>query len=296
MTFPRKIPMSSHTSSTTLDSLELSSIFSATPVESPQVSAVPSLDDIAGAIQRKIQSKTVVLLVGLPASGKSTVCKQLADLLNRQGYKSLIYNAGNIRRAMTSGFSDSEFFNPNNKRASQQREIYAKMCLDNMMEDLKANRINVGFLDATNSTAERRRLMLSLIYASGVQLSNVFVLDISCTDKKLLNYNITSKAFNLDYQGCDIATSIADFKKRSEHYFTVYEAPLEEEFADFKNVTCLSIRNGGKTYHSLDKYPENCDAAGSLMRMFVSNYYKLYGERYHAAVDEFYKTANWDWV
>lgn len=297
MSCPNGLHMSKNPSSVTLDSIfsrtESASTLSNTPAETSVLTSMPSFSGLTDLIQRKIQSKTVVLLVGLPGSGKSTICHQLSEFLKAQGYSSLIYNAGNIRRAMSSGFSDAEFFNPNNVEAAHKRETYATMCMDNMLEDLKENRVNVGFLDATNSTKARRRLMLELIQNAEFEIPNVFVLDVSCTEGRLVNYNITSKAFNQDYKGKDIATSISDFKRRSEHYFRVFEPLLPDEFSGFKNVKRLSIQNGGHTFFAPREISDDapCDVVAKLLSAFVTNYYKLYGERYHAAVEEFYNFA-----
>ncbi|KAM9913949.1 hypothetical protein OXX80_011428 [Metschnikowia pulcherrima] len=295
MTISCELPMSKNQSSVTLNSIfsktETTSTLSHTPVESHGLNSMPSFSGLTDLIQRKIQSKTVVLLVGLPGSGKSTVCNQLAEFLNSQGYSSLIYNAGNIRRAMSSGFSDSEFFNPDNVDATKKRELYATMCMDNMLDDLRENRVNVGFLDATNSTKARRRSMLELIQNADFEIPNIFVLDISCNDARLSNYNITSKAFNQDYRGKDIATSISDFKRRSEHYYRVFEPLSPQEFCEFKNVKQLSICDGGKTFVAPCEESADKDDVSKLLAAFVTNYYKLYGERYHAAVEEFYNFA-----
>lgn len=289
------LSVSTNTSCTSLDSLfsRLESLptISSTPVENTLIDATTlNLSHVSELIQKKIQSKTVVLLVGLPASGKSSICKQMVDFLNNNGYKSLIYNAGNIRRAIVQEFSDSEFFNPKNVEASRKRETFAKMCMDNMLEDFKENRINVGFLDATNTTKARRQKMIDLAHNSGIELSNIFILDVSCTDEKLVGYNVTSKAFNADYLGCDVSQSIADFKRRSEHYFQVYEPLLEEELEVYKDVSYLRIHNGGKLFVVKEVCPG--DAASKAVISFVSNYYKLYGERYHAAVDSFFDAAH----
>lgn len=209
--------------------------------------------------------------------------------MNNSNYTSLIYNAGNVRREMLAEFSDSEFFNPSNAEASQKRDLYAKMCMDNMIDDFRENRINVGILDATNSTRKRRQSIFQQIDESRVQFSNILVLDVSCSDIKFLGYNITSKAFNNDYKEKDIASSIADFKKRALHYLTIFEPVTDEELAQYGNVIHLSIANGGRLF-SVESKPIN-DAAGKLVANFVQNYFKLFGERYQAAVHSFYEAA-----
>lgn len=285
------IPISKQNSTTSLDSLfsrlDLATTISTTPVDAaPEL--LPNAAAVSNLIQQKIQSKTLVLLVGLPASGKSTVCKQLAEFLRANNFKLLIYNAGNIRRMMTTLFLDLEFFNPDNTAAAQQREVFARMCMDNMLEDFRANRINVGFLDATNTTAARRASMLRIVRESGVEFANIVVLDISCSDKALATYNITSKAFNVDYKGRDIAASIADFSRRTEHYFRVYEPVTDAEFALYGDAAYIRIENGGRKVYAKG---ETKDVAGQLISSFTANYYKLHGERYNAAAKSFHDMA-----
>lgn len=284
------ISMSKQTSTTSLDSLfsrldlatMSTSTLSTTPVDQLPP-PVPTAADVADLIHSKLQPKTMVLLVGLPASGKSTVCKQLAEFVRANGYKALVYNAGNIRRMMTSLFSDSEFFNPANVAAANQRELFAQMCMDNMLDDFRENRINVGFLDATNTTRARREKMLRRAHELGVAFANMVVLDVSVTDNRLLAYNITNKAFNADYKGRDVAASIADFQRRTEHYFKIYEPVLEEEFALYGDVAYVRIDNGQNVYtrgrlHGI---------TGRLLTTFTANYYKMHGEQYNSAVRSF---------
>lgn len=285
--------ISSYNSTTSLDSLFLrfdhAGTTTLTPVATSPHHHVLKAKDVCDLLHKTFAPKTLVMLVGLPASGKSTVCKQLAEYLRKNDYKSLIYNAGNIRRMMKQSFSDADFFNPNNELAKNQRELYAKMSLDNMLEDFRHNRISVGFLDATNTTRARRSRMLDLIHGSGIAFSNIILLDISCTDQRLQAFNITSKAFNVDYCGRDVAESIADFKQRTEHYFKVYEPISEEELATYKDVEHISIRNGGKEISFSSQTPK--DDVDQLFWEFASNYYKLYGEQYLDEVDKFYKVV-----
>lgn len=285
--------ISSYNSTTSLDSLfsrfDQASTSTITPVASSPQQHVLKAKDVCDILHKTYSPKTLVMLVGLPASGKSTICKQLAEVLKTNHYKSLIYNAGNIRRMLKHTFSDADFFNPDNEQTKLQREQYAKMSLDNMLDDFRHSRITVGFLDATNTTRARRARMLDLVHASGISFSNIILLDISCTDERLITYNITSKAFNVDYCGRDVAESIADFKQRTQHYYRVYEPVTEEELATYGDVEHISIRNGGKEYSISTKTPK--DDVDMLFWDFASNYFKLYGEKYLGEVDKFYKVV-----
>lgn len=281
--------LSSNASTTSLDSL-----FSR--FDAPSASLTPILllpqplikaQDVSDLLQKRIQLKTVVMLVGLPASGKSTICKQLAVHLQLHNYKSCIYNAGNMRRMMKQTFSDAEYFNPDNEQATKQRELFATVSMGNMLEDLRQNRINVGFLDATNTTRARRQRMLNIIRQLDISFSNVIVLDISCTDERLLAYNINGKAFNVDYCGRNAADSIADFRQRSKHYFKVYEPVEAAELESYADVVSAysSIENAKTVSFVADNISD--DACG-LFREFVTSYFETHGEAYHAAVDGFW--------
>lgn len=287
----RKLSLSSNPSTTSLDSLfsrfDTAPTLSITPAATlPQFQVLHS-KDVCDLLHKRIESKTVVMLVGLPASGKSTVCKQLAETLQQNNYKSLIYNAGNIRRMMKLSFSDAEFFNPDNEAATQQREHFATISMENMLEDFRHNRISVGFLDATNTTRTRRLRMLNIIRESDISFSNVIVLDISCTEERLLAYNINGKAFNVDYSGRNVGDSISDFRQRTNHYFKVYEPVTSTELELYRDVisSYISIQNAKSCRIISEK---NSDEVENLFRSFATGYYKTHGEAYHAAVDSFW--------
>ena len=61
------------------------------------------------------------MLVGLPASGKSTICKQFQEFINENSeYNAQIYNAGDVRRRRSaSEFNDAQFFDPNNEQGKR---------------------------------------------------------------------------------------------------------------------------------------------------------------------------------
>lgn len=283
--------LSSFNSTTSLDSLFLRFDQAPTATLTPVASSPPQhmlkSKDVCDLLQKTFTSKTLVLLVGLPASGKSTVCKQLAQMLKSNDYKTLIYNAGNIRRVMKQTFSDADFFDPTNKQARSQRELYATMSMENLLEDFRHNRITVGCLDATNTTKARRARMLEMAKSSGINFANIIVLDISCTDDRLVTFNIAGKASNVDYRGRDVSESISDFKQRTQHYFKVYEPVSEAELAGYEDVAYISIRNGGKEYVVPKTRARN--DVDLLFRGFASQYYNLHGGKYYDAVERFYQ-------
>lgn len=261
----------------------------ATTTPTDAVLQVSLLSDLSSLLDRKT-SRAIVVVVGLPASGKSTVAKQLCRHLAECGYNSRIYNAGNMRRQQKLlAFNDSEFFNPANAAAKSERENYATMTMIALLEDVASARVNVGFLDATNTTVERRNRMLQMIRDAHID-ATVVMLDVQTTSQALLNFNINGKAFNVDYRGKDYEYSIRDFKRRTEHYFQVYAPVLDEELAQNADLVSMYARiENARDYLVLFPKPAKTrpEVVGFL-NAFLANYFDQEGKRYYEAVDAFY--------
>ncbi|KAJ3315742.1 Fructose-2,6-bisphosphatase [Blyttiomyces sp. JEL0837] len=75
-----------------------------------------------------------VVMVGLPARGKTYVARKVARYLNWLGHKSEIFNVGNYRRKMAGANQAHAFFDPNNVENSKIREDIADMALDDMFK------------------------------------------------------------------------------------------------------------------------------------------------------------------
>ena len=58
-----------------------------------------------------------IVMVGLPARGKSTIANRLKENLTKYGVKTGIFNNGDLRRKLT-GIESSrpEFYDPNNQQ------------------------------------------------------------------------------------------------------------------------------------------------------------------------------------
>ncbi|ODV81344.1 P-loop containing nucleoside triphosphate hydrolase protein [Suhomyces tanzawaensis NRRL Y-17324] len=233
----------------------------------------------------------VVMLVGLPASGKSTLARHIHQFVSTcTPYTSAIYNAGDIRR-QNSSFHTSDFFNPNNLQGRMDREMYADINLHNLLHDLRRGATQVGFLDATNTTIDRRRRMFDTIRASGIN-PHVVVLDVQCTKPHLLNFNISGKAHNRDYHDKDYLTAVNDFKVRTRHYHKVYQPIVRDELAHYPLAMYVRVCNAGESFDnwSLDDSFKKTHFYLMLMH-FESNYYNTEGKRYFEAVEAFYKNS-----
>ncbi|OVF08674.1 putative 6-phosphofructo-2-kinase [Clavispora lusitaniae] len=255
-------PLQSRTSTTSLGSL-----------------FAPAPTDVCDTVQRRLGPKSLVMLVGLPASGKSTVCNYLAQHLEAHDYKALIYNAGVVRRNARAP-AGADFFDPQNVQAAALREQYASAAMTTLLSDLAHSRISVGFLDATNTTAARRKRMLEMALSSGVNFANIYVLDVACTDAQLLEHNIARKAGNVDYRGRSADEAVRDFRRRAAHYAQIYEPVSREEVARF-GATYIRIQDAGR---AVSMAAGSGDDVDQLVRSFVCDYYKNHGADYCAQV------------
>ena len=186
---------------------------------------------------RDVASKLVVVMVGLPARGKSYITKKIQRYLAWQQHNTEIFNVGHRRRvaanmavppdndqavedgptkpeqaaaillngapanleepselkldgrrklstAETKELQDqsAEFFDPHNENAAKFREQLALDTLDELLNYLLLKGGSVGILDATNSTIQRRQLLVNRIKAREPKLGILFI-ESTCTDK-----------------------------------------------------------------------------------------------------------------
>lgn len=76
----------------------------------------------------------------------------------------------------------AEFFDPHNENAAKFREQLALETLDELLNYLLLKGGSVGILDATNSTIQRRQLLVDRIKAREPKLGILFI-ESHCTDK-----------------------------------------------------------------------------------------------------------------
>lgn len=176
-------------------------------------------------------SKLVIVMVGLPATGKSFITNKLSRYLNFSMYFCKVFNVGNTRRqfAREHGLNDqdSNFFDPRNSEFSKLRDKWALDTLDQLLDYLLDGPGSVGIFDATNTTKERRKTVLDKIRQRNAHLKVLF-LESVCSDKSVVEKNIQLKLFGPDYKGKDPESSLKDFKERLSNYMKAYE-PIEDE-------------------------------------------------------------------
>lgn len=188
-------------------------------------------------------SKLVIVMVGLPARGKSYIVKKLARYFNWSGHNCRIFNCGDRRRQHANNSTqDADFFNNNNVEAQTLREQLAMQTLESLINWVVNENGTVGIFDATNSTRKRRTSIMNRIHQED-DLKVLFVESI-CTDTELLEANMRLKLQGPDYRGRDPVEALEDFKNRVRNYEAAYETIGEAE--EKNDESFVQIINVGK--------------------------------------------------
>jgi broad specificity phosphatase PhoE len=177
--------------------------------------------------------KYALVMVGLPARGKSYTARKLSGYLSWLGYPAKVFNVGERRRATLGAGATHEFFDPDNADAQRQREALGLTTLEEMLAWLRTGG-RVALYDATNSTRERRARVRAACAAAGVEVLHI---EISATDPAIIDHNIREvKLDSPDYVGMPTEAAVRDFRRRIAHYERVYEPVGEDEGAFIRIV------------------------------------------------------------
>lgn len=135
-----------------------------------------------------IVAPCVVIMVGLPARGKTYMSKKLTRYLNWIGIDTKVFNVGEYRRRMTGSETvTADFFHPSNDDARRIREESAQAALADTVEWLREGG-EVAVYDATNGSRERREWLLdALSQQNGFK---VMFVESVCSDADIVDGNI----------------------------------------------------------------------------------------------------------
>lgn len=185
-----------------------------------------------------------IIMVGLPARGKTYVAKKLARYLNWIGLDTKVFNVVEYRRkaAISLFTSSSEFFHPDNIEAVRIREEAATSALKDMRNWLKSGEVAV--YDATNSNRARRQLAVDYLKRENF---NVFFIESVCNDDAIIEENIRQvKDLSPDYAAMtNKEEAIEDFRHRIQNYERQYEGL--DEVLDH-DLSFIKIFNQGQKF------------------------------------------------
>jgi predicted kinase len=186
------------------------------------------------------QHKMLLVMVGLPARGKSFIAHRLTNYLSWTGLRTRVFNVGAYRRSV-GGNEDAEFFDHGNKTAVEARENLASVVLDELLTWLCDGNGDVAIFDATNTTDDRRRRVLEhaqeVSAAKGTQTTILFIESI-CDDPKILEANLNHKVRSSpDFVGVQAARALADFQVMQERApYKVKSYAWKVTFGSFKRI------------------------------------------------------------
>ncbi|XP_041459508.1 6-phosphofructo-2-kinase/fructose-2,6-bisphosphatase-like isoform X3 [Lytechinus variegatus] len=184
----------------------------------------------------------VIVMVGLPARGKTYIAKKLSRYLNWIGINTKVFNVGEYRRKAVGGKSPHDFFRPDNEEAQQVRLQCAKEALEDMANWLEEDG-EVAVFDATNTTRDRRKIILDFL---GERQIKCFFVESVCDDPETIQSNIREVKLNSpDYYDINKEKAIKDFLQRIEHYKETYQSLSDDHD---RNLSYIKIINVGDRF------------------------------------------------
>ena len=178
-------------------------------------------------------NKLYIVMVGLPARGKSTTATKIRDDLKKDSVRVKIFNNGDLRRELIpNNTSYAEFYDPKNLEAAAIREKISLMNVQKAKSYLRRGG-EVAILDATNASWSRRDLIRS-------ELDDHPALYIECinNNEEILNASIKRKVDTHEFAHLSPEVAVKTFKKRISYYENIY-VPLRRE----RNIIRLDTLN-----------------------------------------------------
>ncbi|KAG6382631.1 hypothetical protein SASPL_157697 [Salvia splendens] len=181
-----------------------------------------------------------IVLVGLPARGKTFTAAKLTRYLRWLGHDTKHFNVGKYRRLKHGVNQTADFFRGDNPEGIEARNEVAALAMEDMISWMQEGG-QVGIFDATNSTRKRRNMLMKM--AEGE--CKIIFLETLCNDRNIIERNIRLKVQQSpDYAEVpDFEAGYNDFKVRLENYEKVYE-PVEE--GSYIKMIDMVSGNGGQ--------------------------------------------------
>ncbi|KAF3818738.1 hypothetical protein GH733_012155 [Mirounga leonina] len=202
----------------------------------------PSLPRSCGP--KLTNSPTVIVMVGLPARGKTYISKKLTRYLNWIGVPTKVFNVGEYRREAVKQYSSYSFFRPDNEEAMKVRKQCALAALRDVRSYLTKEGGQIAVFDATNTTRERRHMILHFAKENDFK---VFFIESVCDDPMVVASNIMEvKISSPDYKDCNSAEAMDDFMKRINCYEASYQ-PLDPDKCD-RDLSLIKVIDVGRRF------------------------------------------------
>ncbi|XP_007247770.3 6-phosphofructo-2-kinase/fructose-2,6-bisphosphatase 2 isoform X3 [Astyanax mexicanus] len=189
-------------------------------------------------------SPTLIVMIGLPARGKTYMSKKLTRYLNWIGVPTKVFNLGVYRREAVRSYKSYDFFRHDNEEAMKIRKQCALVALQDVKVYFNEEGGQIAVFDATNTTRERRDLILNFVKENAYK---VFFVESVCDDPDVIAANIMEvKVSSPDYPEAHRERVMDDFLKRIECYKVTYQ-PLDPEDYD-KDLSFIQVMNVGRRF------------------------------------------------
>jgi 6-phosphofructo-2-kinase/fructose-2,6-biphosphatase 2 len=138
--------------------------------------------------------KLVIIMVGLPATGKTHIAKRICRFLSFfHDIPAQIFNVGDYRRQLCGAQMPADFYDPDNVEGMAARKIACDAALADLIEYIQQDGVRVAAFDATNSTFERRQHVLALLKEKGVRAKKMFLESICDQDE--VSFDVTRTVY-----------------------------------------------------------------------------------------------------
>ncbi|KAF8104042.1 hypothetical protein N665_0181s0063 [Sinapis alba] len=207
------------------------------PAAAGAVAAAAVADQMLGP---KEDRHLAIVLVGLPARGKTFTAVKLTRYLRWLGHDTKHFNVGKYRRLKHGVNQCADFFRADNQEGVEARTEVAALAMEDMIAWMEDGG-QVGIFDATNSTRVRRNMLMKM--AEGK--CKIIFLETLCNDERIIERNIRLKIQQSpDYEEeTDFEAGVKDFRDRLANYERVYE-PVEE--GSYIKMIDMVSGNGGQ--------------------------------------------------
>ncbi|KAL8419235.1 hypothetical protein RB594_002447 [Gaeumannomyces avenae] len=174
--------------------------------------------------------RIAIVMVGLPARGKTHICVSMARYLSWLGVKSRIFHLGDYRRATVGpgGSVPEDYFFPNaSPRSVLLRQKILKKCREDIYSWLNHENGQVAIYDAVNPTSSGRRSLAKEFAGRDIQ---TLFLESFVDDERILTENARNvKISSPDFAGMDPDEAARSYLRRIDMKIPVFETMQETE-------------------------------------------------------------------
>ena len=183
--------------------------------------------------------RLILVLVGLPARGKSMLGYKLDRFLGWRGYRTRHFKVGDRRREVWNEAGDrlpqtsASFFDGTKAYASMTREQLSLQAFDDLLKWIEAEDGQVAIFDASNVTIARRVKLsekVQALNAKGTTSAGIVFIESVVTDPDVVSSMCAWKVrHSEDFKGLGEAEALADLQERISHYEKQYQTVREAE-------------------------------------------------------------------